>query len=87
MLLAKERRCSLLVEQAAIFVDLPLPAIALAKERDANICMRDASASAALAWAEDMRRKEDKRCQEEASAKQCRKGVNLHLFALAHSYE
>jgi hypothetical protein len=40
-----------------------------------------------LALAEDKRHKEDKRCQEEAAAKQHQAGVNLHLFALAYSYE
>jgi hypothetical protein len=40
-----------------------------------------------LALAEDKQRKEDKRHQEEDAAKQCRAGVNLHLFALAYSYE
>jgi hypothetical protein len=86
-LLAKEGHCSLLAEQAAILADLPLPAMALAKERDATVCRRDATASALLVLAEDKRCKEDKWCQEEAATKQCRAGVNFHLFALAYSYE
>ena len=77
----------MLVEQAAILADLPLPTEALAEERDATICARDATALAALALAEGKRRKEDKQCQEETPAKQRRAGVNLHLFALAYSYE
>ncbi len=76
-----------------MLVDSLLPATALAKKRDATAHAQDATASAVLALAEDKRRKEDKRhkedkqCQEEAAAKQCRAGVNLHLFPLANSYE
>ncbi len=40
----------MLAEQAAILADLPLPATALAKERDGTVHMRDATASALLAW-------------------------------------
>ncbi len=86
-LLAKEQRCSLSVEQAAILADLPLPATGLAKQRDATIRAQDATASAALALAEDKQHKKDKRHQEEAATKQCRAGLSLHLFALAYSYE
>jgi hypothetical protein len=87
MLLAKEQRCSLLVEQAAILAHLPFPATVLAKERDAIIHAQDATASTVLALAEDKQHKEDKRCQEEATTKQRWAGANLHLFALAYSYE
>jgi hypothetical protein len=86
-LLAKEQCFSLSEEQATISTDLLLPATALAKERDATTRARDATASAALALAGDKWRKEDKRRQEEAAAKQRRVGVNLHLFALAYSYK
>ncbi len=75
-------------EQAAILADLPpLPATALANKRDATIRTWDATASAALALAEDKRRNEDKRRQKEAAATKCWAGVNLHLFALAYLYE
>jgi hypothetical protein len=76
-----------LVKQATILADWPLPAIVLAKERDTTVCARDTTATATLALAEDKQHKEDKWCQEEAAAKQCQAGVNLHLFALAFSYE
>jgi hypothetical protein len=69
MLLAKKQHCSLLAERAAILVDLPLPATESAKERDATVRAWDATVSAALALAEDKQRKEDKQCQEEATAK------------------
>jgi hypothetical protein len=85
--LAKDQCCSLSKDQPAILADSPLPATALAKERDATIRMQDATASATMALAEDKQPKEDKRCQEEAAAEQHRAGVNLHLFALAYSYE
>ena len=75
------------VEQAAILADLPLPATWLAKQRDATIRAQDATASAALALAEDKQHKEDKQCQEEATTKQHWAGDNLHLLALAYSYE
>jgi hypothetical protein len=78
----------LLAEQAAILADSPLPATALVMERDVTVRARDATASVMLALAEDKRRKEEKRCLEEAAAKkQCQAGVNLHLFSLAYSYE
>jgi hypothetical protein len=67
--------------------DLLLHAMALAKERDVTFHTQDATASAALALAEDKWRKEDKGRQEEAAAKECWVGVNLLLFALAYSYE
>ncbi len=41
-------------------MDLPLPAMALAKESDAIVSTQDATASAALAYTEDKQRKEDK---------------------------
>jgi hypothetical protein len=77
----------LLAEQATISADLPLPATALAKERDGTIHARDATASATVALAEDKRRQEDKQRQEEAAAKQRQAGVNLHLYALVYSYK
>jgi hypothetical protein len=49
--------------------------------------VQDATASAALVLAEDNWHKEDKRHQDKAAAKQRRASVNLHLFALAYSYE
>ncbi len=85
--LAKEQCRSLLAEQATISADLPLPATALAEKRDATFHVRNVTASAMLALAEDKQHKEDKRCQEEAAAKQRQAGVNLHLFALAYSNE
>jgi hypothetical protein len=87
MFLAKEWRCSLLAEQAAILADLPLPAKALAEERDWTVRMQDATVSAPLVLAEDKQRKEDTQHQEEAAAKQWRVGGSLHLFVLAYSYE
>ncbi len=86
-MLAKEQRCSLSAAQAAILSDLPLPATALAEERDATICAQDATASAALALAEDKRCKENKWFQEETAAKQGLAGVNLYSFSLVYSFE
>jgi hypothetical protein len=47
-------------EHATILADSPLPATALAKKRDATFHAQDATASAALALADDKWRKVDK---------------------------
>ncbi len=77
----------MLADQATILADLPLHVTVLAKERDVIFHVREAPASAALVLAEYKQRNEDKLCQEGAPAKQRQAGVNLHLFALAYSYE
>jgi hypothetical protein len=76
----------LLAEQAAISVDSPLPAKALAEERDVAVRTQDTTASAALALAEDKRHKEDKQRQEEAATNNTGR-VSIFIYCMAYSYE
>jgi hypothetical protein len=74
MVLAKERRCYLSVEQAAVLADTAVAAeraavlanLALANEKDTAVCARNGIASDAPALAKEKQR------QEEAAAQQCR---------------
>ncbi len=81
MALAKKKHYSLSAEQAVALAVLVLPATALADDSNTAVLTRDTTASAAPALAKDKWHQEDKRCQEEAAAKQ-RRADNKCVMAL-----